>query len=180
MSYSDCRFLFSIAYDAVKKYIDGSNRCMTVTEISELCDENTDDLFEEYYHLPINRGYNDYHRHTGFKSACNQFKQEMYRQMNEKNRKITREKEEKESNRKRKLDEDYKHAIIEISNEIKKKKMCCFKCGRNSHWANKCFAKKHLNGMPLNIGYCGRCGRKGHKSNNCFATTTIDGSKLTL
>ena len=122
MSYSDCRFLFSIAYDAVKKYIDGSNRCMTVTEISELCDENTDDLFEEYYHLPINRGYNDYHRHTGFKSACNQFKQEMYRQMNEKNRKITREKEEKESNRKRKLDEDYKHAIIEIRDMLKNMK----------------------------------------------------------
>lgn len=31
----------------------------------------------------------------------------------------------------------------------KKKNNCCYRCGRNSHWANNCYASTHINGRYL-------------------------------
>ena len=67
----------------------------------------------------------------------------------------------------------------------------CYRCGRNSHYANNCFAKTHLDGSELEENEeddeeeeyeeddaCDRCGRTSHSSDNCYARTNADGDEI--
>lgn len=57
----------------------------------------------------------------------------------------------------------------------------CYRCGRDSHYANFCYAKTHINGSNLNYNtkmICYRCGRDTHIDRDCYANTHIDGSDL--
>jgi predicted GIY-YIG superfamily endonuclease len=63
----------------------------------------------------------------------------------------------------------------------------CYRCGRNRHYANNCFAKTHLDGSELEEneeddeeeeGTCDRCGRTNHSSDNCYARTDVDGDEI--
>jgi hypothetical protein len=60
----------------------------------------------------------------------------------------------------------------------------CFRCGRNSHFANECFARTHVRGYDLeNPGggggnVCFRCGRNSHFANECYARTHVRGYDL--
>jgi ribosomal protein S27AE len=51
----------------------------------------------------------------------------------------------------------------------------CTRCGRNTHLAEKCYAKTTYAGAPLATD-CGRCGRKYHSV--CKAVTHVDGTTL--
>ena len=62
----------------------------------------------------------------------------------------------------------------------------CFRCGRETHYANQCYAKTHINGYILSdsednskeeIG-CFRCGREGHYANECYAKTHKKGYRF--
>ena len=65
----------------------------------------------------------------------------------------------------------------------------CYRCGRNSHHANRCFAKTHVDGSDLeeedeneedeeeDEETCGRCGRD-HDSNNCYAKKHVNGYRI--
>lgn len=70
----------------------------------------------------------------------------------------------------------------------------CYRCGREGHYADTCYAKTDINGYELDddsessdsIEYttqktynsCYRCGRKGHYADDCYATTHAKGYYL--
>ena len=77
----------------------------------------------------------------------------------------------------------------------KPKKICCSKCGRNSHTSGDCYATTHISGSTIDAyeasklfdfvtdkvvkkQKCSRCGRNTHVMKDCFATTHINGDDL--
>jgi hypothetical protein len=61
--------------------------------------------------------------------------------------------------------------------------MACYRCGRNSHFVNDCYATTHINGKILGKNNsikkgCKRCGRTSHSENDCYAKTHVNGSSL--
>ena len=61
----------------------------------------------------------------------------------------------------------------------------CYRCGREGHYADNCYAKKHINGSYINDyesseedEICYRCGREGHYADNCYAKKHINGSYI--
>jgi hypothetical protein len=54
----------------------------------------------------------------------------------------------------------------------------CFRCGRKGHFANKCYAKTHINGTKLETRICMRCLRIGHSIDQCYAKTKSNGKKI--
>ena len=59
--------------------------------------------------------------------------------------------------------------------------MPCFRCGRNGHYADECFARSNKNGKSLRDEEdetCFRCGRQGHYADECFARTNKNGKSL--
>eukprot|EP01080_Neovahlkampfia_damariscottae_P008535 gene8535-359_t len=63
----------------------------------------------------------------------------------------------------------------------------CERCGRESHDAQNCFAKIHINGYEIfsedeetesDELFCTRCGRDSYESQNCFAKFGVDGKPL--
>jgi len=72
----------------------------------------------------------------------------------------------------------------ELNKCIVENKLECYRCGRDGHLANTCYAKNHINAdigqhiidtkeEELNI--CYRCGRDGHLANACYAKRHIHG-----
>jgi hypothetical protein len=76
---------------------------------------------------------------------------------------------------------------------------CCFRCGRKSHLANRCYAATDVNGELFNASFfspeprvsssrpssglkstsaCFRCGRENHYLGECYAKTTVTGHRL--
>lgn len=92
--------------------------------------------------------------------------------------------------------------IKQISTKNKKKVVTetiatCYRCGREGHYNDKCYAKINVNGDEIDeddddsessdsIEYtsqktynnCYRCGRKGHYADNCYATSHAKGYYL--
>jgi hypothetical protein len=67
----------------------------------------------------------------------------------------------------------------------------CFRCGRQGHFQNNCYAKTDIRGVPLRDDSdtsdiedalthtcCNRCGRTNHNASNCYASINIDGKRL--
>ncbi len=76
-----------------------------------------------------------------------------------------------------------------------KNNLGCYRCGRDSHFANDCYAKKDINGdkcdasrsaslsskassASLEDDICYRCGRDSHFADDCYAKKDIDGKWL--
>ena len=61
--------------------------------------------------------------------------------------------------------------------------MPCFRCGRNGHYADECFARTNKNGKSHrdeDEETCFRCGRQGHWVDECYARNHIDGRLLSI
>jgi hypothetical protein len=71
-----------------------------------------------------------------------------------------------------------KHQIDLLNKELCTTSNTCYRCGRNTHYANNCYATTHINGNVLSNITCYRCGRNTHYANNCYATTHINGDSL--
>ena len=70
----------------------------------------------------------------------------------------------------------------------------CLRCGRQSHWANDCYAKTDIMGNAIENDInkvsmksaphkkrrimCVRCGRTNHTEHTCYATTTLRGDLI--
>lgn len=71
------------------------------------------------------------------------------------------------------------HQMNLLKKELNTIKNECYKCGRNTHYINDCYAKIHIDGHVLNnvdqITTCYKCGRNNHCSNDCYAKTHING-----
>lgn len=68
----------------------------------------------------------------------------------------------------------------DFTKEIIPPVMCyvmCYRCGRNGHTVDTCFAKSHLKGKSLHG--CYHCGREGHWKINCDYITDIYGRDIT-
>ena len=78
-----------------------------------------------------------------------------------------------------------------VSKKTIRKIESCSRCGRNSHTAIKCYAKRHIKGNELDTesseseessssasSSCFRCGRKSHYVRDCVAKTHIQGHSL--
>ena len=59
----------------------------------------------------------------------------------------------------------------------KSDKDCCYKCGRQGHWAQDCYAKTNINKKKIvdsdsdsdsDEEICYNCGKKGHYANTCY------------
>jgi hypothetical protein len=51
----------------------------------------------------------------------------------------------------------------------------CIRCGRTSHFVDRCYAKIDVKGNSL---VCTICGRSSHKTSACYAKTHSNGSKI--
>lgn len=72
-----------------------------------------------------------------------------------------------------------KHQIDLLNKEFNTINNVCYRCGRNSHYANFCYAKTHIDGSKLNKSIiCYRCGRDTHYERDCYASTHINGSRI--
>lgn len=74
-----------------------------------------------------------------------------------------------------------KHQIDLLNKELCTTNNTCYRCGRDAHFANFCYAKTHINGNDLNGNtqmICYRCGRDTHYDRDCYANTHVDGSNL--
>ena len=64
-----------------------------------------------------------------------------------------------------------------VSEFDKANRNVCYRCGRDTHFAEECYAKTTKNGNEINKikskKTCYRCGRDGHYSTNCYAKTYI-------
>lgn len=70
------------------------------------------------------------------------------------------------------------------------KKVLCQRCNRNTHTAEKCYAKTKRDGTPIissfssdfynesNNIWCSRCGRSNHISDKCYAKIHMNGTIL--
>ena len=59
----------------------------------------------------------------------------------------------------------------------------CFRCGREGHSSNSCYAKTDVSGRPIasatsSTEKCRRCGRVSHTEDACFASTHVSGSTI--
>ena len=61
-------------------------------------------------------------------------------------------------------------------NNNKLDKIICYRCGREGHIKDDCYASNHINGVILNKQIiCYRCGREGHIKDDCYASNHING-----
>ena len=83
---------------------------------------------------------------------------------------------------------------IELEKSIWSAMGACLRCGRMSHYVDKCYAKSTVDGRLLRVDEdktqpskkivdkekeaCTRCGRTSHRAEKCYAKTTIDGTPL--
>lgn len=84
---------------------------------------------------------------------------------------------------------------IKLPPQLKQPKPVCTRCGRDSHTAEKCYAKVTVDGTPIeeseegsemsvdsdseiDPNACFRCGRKSHWERDCYAKTDIHGNRL--
>jgi len=58
-----------------------------------------------------------------------------------------------------------------------KKPVACYKCGRQGHTSDRCYAWKTTS-VPRKTTACKRCGRSGHIKSNCYAKTHAKGYNL--
>lgn len=55
----------------------------------------------------------------------------------------------------------------------------CVRCGNTSHSAERCFAKRDIEGRSIGDAVCClRCGRDSHEKNRCFARADAWGNRL--
>lgn len=57
-----------------------------------------------------------------------------------------------------------------------RQQLVCFRCGRDSHFADRCFAKRDVNGSEIfdeDDEVCFNCGRPGHFANECYARRQV-------
>lgn len=59
----------------------------------------------------------------------------------------------------------------------------CTRCGAESHFVRDCYARRDINGNPLEDEppapeTCRRCGRTGHRTQECYASTNVSGREL--
>ena len=71
---------------------------------------------------------------------------------------------------------EHENAIKQIINS---EKDICYKCGKPSHYANKCPQKyKKESNIKSNKIKCERCGRTGHTFQECFAKRDINNNYI--
>ena len=81
--------------------------------------------------------------------------------------------------------------IEDIERQLRHNDGRCLRCGRNGHFAPRCYARTHSNGGAIDAGEsesetesssdddsCHRCGRDGHYASGCYARTSVDGRRL--
>ena len=81
--------------------------------------------------------------------------------------------------------------VKELRSKIWHNQSRCTRCGHNSHFRDKCFARTTVDGERLSDDeedasssegddepFCTRCGHTGHTSRTCYARTGIDGCRL--
>ena len=75
------------------------------------------------------------------------------------------------------IDKIIKQLVIDLNPKPKSEKQTCFKCGRIGHYANKCYAKTHINGESLyddsdteyeEIWCCGYCDKEFSTNSSCL------------
>ena len=74
-----------------------------------------------------------------------------------------------------------KYQIDLLNKELCTTNNTCYRCGRDTHLANFCYANTHIDGSNLNYNkkiICYRCGRDTHYERNCYANTHINGRYL--
>ena len=72
-----------------------------------------------------------------------------------------------------------KEQVNVLSNEINTAKNLCFNCNKSGHFAKDCKvnAKKKIP-ISKNPKRCSRCGRNSHKADKCYAKTDTYGNDL--